>query len=57
MSDTSIYDARIYQEQMATEYLRQQAAEEELNYWKRKREILESEESLALQRAKLGERP
>jgi hypothetical protein len=43
VSDTSVYEARIYQEQLATEFTRQEAATEELNYWKRRRELLEAD--------------
>ena len=43
MSDTSVYDARIFEEQLLTECARQRAAEEELNYWKRRREVYEEE--------------
>jgi len=43
VSDTSFYDARVYEEQMRTEYIRQEAAQKELDYWNRKRELLEAE--------------
>jgi hypothetical protein len=36
VSDTSFYDARIHQEQMQTEQLRQEAAQLEAEYWRLK---------------------
>ena len=34
MDDTSAFEARFYQERMATEYARQEAANLEIEYWK-----------------------
>ena len=42
MNDYSQYAARIYEEVMTTETLRQQAANEELKYWQRKNAQLEA---------------
>ena len=33
MSDTSFYDARIYEERLCTEFARQKAADLEIEYW------------------------
>lgn len=54
MSDTSEYDARLYSFRAQVEYTRQEAADEELAYWKRRRELLEAEHASAGQKEALA---